>query len=152
LTIDIALSAVAGVTTPSASVSASPRALSAAPPKQDHTRSSDASGLAPWIAAGATVVLAATAAGFGLAGNAELDELQKRCGQDCSKDEREALWNDSPIETYETLTNAALIAAAAGAITTVTLLLVLDDDDPTDHARARSPRARALGLRVTSRF
>lgn len=109
----------------------------------------------PWMIAGAAAgVVAVVAVAFALATDDELAELQRRCDQlGCTPETRDRIWAESPIETYEMLTNVALATAIAGTAASVTLFVTLDSDD--DDGSARSPRSTRVGLagvRLSGRF
>ncbi len=107
----------------------------------------------PWIAAGATVVSALGAGTFALLGNEEFRDLESRCRiEGCDEARRRMLWDDSDVETYETLTNVALVVTAAGAVTTATLFL-LDLDAPGERAGGRVQLRLAPGaVGLSGRF
>ena len=107
----------------------------------------------PWIAAGATVVSALGAGTFALLGNEEFRDLESRCRiEGCDEARRRTLWDDSDVESYETLTNVALVVTAAGAVTTATLFL-LDLDAPSERAGGRVQLRLAPGaVGLSGRF
>lgn len=105
-----------------------------------------------YIAAGTTLALLASGATFALLSQNELSSLQTRCeSAGCTAKRRDALWHSSPIETYETLTNVAIVASALGAVTTATLWLLDAESDP-DAAPSASLRTNGTGLSIAGRF
>jgi hypothetical protein len=108
--------------------------------------------LPTWIAGGATIAFATAALAFAIAGNAELDDIERECRLiGCSESARAALWQDSSIETFETLTNVALVATAAGAATTLTLFLT--SSGAGDNGGQPAARSRpTAGVRLAGRF
>jgi hypothetical protein len=150
LSVELAIAATpAVVLAPPPAVSPAPSPPYAAPWRADEP-APDAR-LAPWIAASATLALAAAAAGFALAGNAELEEVRQACRRaGCTDAKRQELWNASPIETYEVLTNVAIAASAAGLTTTVTLFLLTASETPETEPRGR--RARTVGMLLVGRL
>ena len=129
----------------------------AVPAPVEHTtvvyEAPEAGGPWPWIAAGATVVSALGAGTFALLGNEEFRDLESRCRiEGCDEARRRTLWDDSDVESYETLTNVALVVTAAGAVTTATLFL-LDLDAPSERAGGRVQLRLAPGaVGLSGRF
>jgi hypothetical protein len=142
----------------SAEISAAPRELpsdahvlrqSAPRTPSDSPQSARMGTLAPWIAAGVTVAFGATAAGFAIAGSSELDRLQGACRrQGCTAATRDSLWRASPIETYDTLATAALVATVAGAATTALLFALIRPG----HARATALVVSPGGIELNAHF
>lgn len=120
---------------------ASPASSASPSPQRSDTASRPASGehTEIWIAAGATLAAAASAAIFVRLADNELESLRQSCHEkECDSALRGELWRESPIDTYETLANVSLVTAAAGLAATAAFLLIdAAEGQPRDAAKLR---------------
>lgn len=114
----------------------------------------DGFSIEPWMIAGVAAGVAGfVALGFALATEDELEDLQARCDRmGCTDEVRNRVWADSPIETYETLTNVALATAIAGTATSVALFFTLDSNDDGPASSSRTARVGRAGVRLSGNF
>jgi hypothetical protein len=97
---------------PTAAAAPSPPAV----PSQDRTWT--------WVAAGGALALGAVATGFGLASNAEYDDLRDRCrGMPAGVCQRGTL-DTSTLSTLETLCTVSAVGAGAAAVAAITLFFI----------------------------
>ena len=108
-----------------------------------------------WTALGGAVAFGVGASALWFTGQGRVDDVQQRCRvQGCSPAERDALFDEAGVRTFQTWTNVGVVLSGASLIGAGVLFMLdalSDGTDPGETAAVRL-QVQPTGLRVSGGF